>query len=54
MPLAKFGAVLMIYGQFRAFFGSFLPYFLRYLACILPAHLTRLFRQWGSHSGQEA
>ena len=33
----------MIYGQFCAFFGSFLPFFSPYLACILAAHLASLF-----------
>ena len=33
----------MIYSQFCAFFGSFLPFFSPYLACILAAHLASLF-----------
>ena len=44
----------MIYGEFCAFFGSFLPFFSPYLACILAAHLANLFCQRGNHIVQKA
>ena len=52
--LAKIRAVLIIYGEFCAFFGSFLAYFLPSLACILIAHVRTHVPQLGNNTGQEA